>query len=53
MATGPPLDEVYLEDLNDFVGMLVRLGRAVPASKWVEDLVLEARMQNLDSVVSC
>lgn len=42
MAGGFP-DVMGLDDANDLIGMAVMLGRAVPANRWVTDLIDRAR----------
>jgi hypothetical protein len=45
-VTGP----IARDDAEDLAGMMVALRRAVPASKWVEVLVDEAREAALESL---
>jgi len=49
LAGGFP-DEMGFDDANDLVGMAVMLGRAVPAGKWVEDMIEQARSDTLKSL---
>ena len=51
MVGGPPDDLVALDDLNDFCNMLVALGRAVPAHKWVDELAALAELEFNNNVV--
>jgi hypothetical protein len=42
---------MYLEDANDVVGIAVTLGRAVPAGKWVEELVEQAALDSFKGLI--
>jgi hypothetical protein len=39
-----------MDDAVDAVGMLVRLGRVVPAGKWVPELIDQARAANWEAI---
>lgn len=50
MAGGLP-DVMGLDDVNDLVDMGVMLGRAVPASKWVDGEVAAAGLASFQALM--